>query len=80
MKRCQIATTGTGVNWTATGADRYYMTCNQLFFLQSAYNAAGSVAPGALAIGARRAGALPSSFTFGTNLSRGPTVWPRSAI
>ena len=72
MKQCQQAAAGTGVNWTATGADRFYMTCNQMFFLQSAVNAARSVAPGALATGARLAGALPSSYTFGTNLSHRP--------
>lgn len=72
MKRCERAAAGTGVSWTATGADRYWLTCNQLFFLQSAYDAAGSVAPGALATGARVAGALPSSFTFGTDLSKHP--------
>jgi hypothetical protein len=48
------------------------MTCNQLFFLQVAFNAARSVGPGAVSAGARLAGALPSSFTFGTNLSHRP--------
>jgi hypothetical protein len=71
-KRCQQAAAGTGVNWTGTGADRFYMTCNQLFFLQVAFNAARSVGPGAVSAGARLAGALPSSFTFGTNLSHRP--------
>jgi ABC-type branched-subunit amino acid transport system substrate-binding protein len=73
MKRCQQAVAGIGVTWSATGADRSYTTCDQLFFLKSAYDAAGSVGPGALAEGARRVGpGMAPSLTFRVDSSRHP--------
>jgi hypothetical protein len=67
-RRCQHAVAATGASFDTAGADRVYATCDQLYFLQAAYNAAASVGPGALAVGAARLGAGWSpAFTFAVN-------------
>jgi hypothetical protein len=71
-KQCQDAMRGVGVNWSAAGADRFYLTCDQLFFLAKAYAAAGVATAGALAAGARAMGAQPAASTFREDLSRHP--------
>ncbi|MBV9292009.1 MAG: hypothetical protein JO222_06125 [Frankiales bacterium] len=73
MKRCQQAAAGTGVTWSVTGADRFYVMCDQLFWLQAAYGTVGSVSPAALAQGARQlAGRLAPSYTFRIDASQHP--------
>ena len=73
QQRCQQAAANTGVDWSATGVDRFYVTCDELFFLQAAYAAGGSVAPGAFAHGVQLLGAgLAPSFTFRVDASKHP--------
>jgi hypothetical protein len=70
VKRCQDATRATNADYGAAGVDRIYITCDSLYFLQAAYNAAGDVGPGAFERGARRLGAsLPAAFTFAIDTS-----------
>lgn len=71
--RCEQATRSTNANYSAAGADRDYITCDSLYFLQAAYNAAGAVGPGALASGAARlaAGWAPA-FTFAADFAGHP--------
>ena len=65
VKRCQAATAGLHADYAAAGVDRIYLTCDNLYFLKAAYDAAGDVGSGALERGARRLGTgLASAFTF----------------
>ena len=71
--RCDHAVAGTKADLTAAGADRVYLACDYLYFLKAAYDAAGSVGPGALAEGARRVGsAFPTAFTFSIDAAAHP--------
>jgi hypothetical protein len=70
VRRCQQATASLGAHYDAAGVDRLYITCDHLYFLQAAYNAAGDAGPGALARGAKllRAAFTPA-FTFAVDAS-----------
>jgi hypothetical protein len=72
-RHCQQAAAGLKADFAAAGADRLYITCDQLFFLKAAYDAAGYVGGDALAVGAKRLGATwPPAFTFAVNTAARP--------
>ena len=73
VQRCQQATKSTNAQYDMAGVDRVYTTCDLLYFLQAAYNAAGEVGGNALEVGARllRATFAPA-FTFAIDVSHHP--------
>jgi hypothetical protein len=73
LQRCDRALAGTGAVPAAAGSERLYVTCDNLYFLQAAYGAAGSVEPGALAAGVAKLGTgFQPSLTFKVDAGRHP--------
>jgi ABC-type branched-subunit amino acid transport system substrate-binding protein len=73
VQRCQQATKSTNPQYDAAGIDRVYTTCDLLYFLQAAYNAAGDVGGNSLEVGAKRLRAtFAPSFTFAIDASAHP--------
>ena len=73
VSRCQRATNKLNAQYDSAGVDRIYITCDQLYFLQAAYNAAGDVGPGALARGIRALrGSFAPAYTFAIDASAHP--------
>jgi hypothetical protein len=71
--RCDRALAGTGAVPTGAGSERLYVTCDQLYFLQAVYAAAGRVGPGAMADGVARLGSRFSpGLTFAVDAGRHP--------
>jgi hypothetical protein len=73
VQRCQAATKSTNPDYAAAGVDRVYTTCDLLYWLKAAYDAAGDVGPGAVAAGAKKlAAAFAPAFTFAIDASTHP--------
>jgi ABC-type branched-subunit amino acid transport system substrate-binding protein len=73
VQRCQQATRSTNAQYASAGIDRVYTTCDLLYFLQAAYNAAGDVGGSSLELGAKRLRAtFAPAFTFAIDVSAHP--------